>query len=184
MVMALLKLISPEGWAGIVVSLALGTLLAVQTVKTHYWHAQSDRFEWQYQHEFEAAATNRAAWRQAAVAAERADAANKARVEAEQTTINQQRGSSYEERIAAARARAGSVPHSPSGDHQGSSGTAPVRAVPAAPGSPAQAPGEDGLSDALIATEQAIQLDELIKWVRQQHAVEVNGRQQAAPGHP
>ena len=27
----------------------------------------------------------------------------------------------------------------------------------------------------MIATEQAIQLDELIKWVRQQHAVRVDG---------
>jgi hypothetical protein len=30
-------------------------------------------------------------------------------------------------------------------------------------------------NDALTATEQAIQLDELIKWVRQQHAIDVNG---------
>jgi hypothetical protein len=40
----------------------------------------------------------------------------------------------------------------------------------AAPGAAAQAAGEDRLppADALTATEQAIQLDELIKWVRAQ----------------
>jgi hypothetical protein len=31
----------------------------------------------------------------------------------------------------------------------------------------------------LIATEQAIQLDELIAWVKRQHAVEVNASQSA-----
>ena len=53
---------------------------------------------------------------------------------------------------------------------------APVPGLPAAAGGAAQAAGEDGLSaaDALTATEQAIQLDELIKWVRQQHDVRIN----------
>jgi hypothetical protein len=51
--------------------------------------------------------------------------------------------------------------------------------MPGLPGSAAraaQAPGEDRLpaEDALIATEQAIQLDELIRWVRQQSAVDPN----------
>ncbi len=47
---------------------------------------------------------------------------------------------------------------------------APMPGLPAAAGSAAQAAGEDRLSrpDALTATEQAIQLDELIKWVRAQ----------------
>jgi hypothetical protein len=181
--LTLLKLIT-EGWAGIIVSATLGVLLALQAGKTHHWKAESSRFEQLYKLEVHNHETDLVTYRDAVKRAEAADAANKARVETEQTAINQQRGSSYEERIAAARARASGVSHSPSGDHQGSPGTAPVRTLPAAPGSPAQAPGEDGLSDALIATEQAIQLDELIKWVRQQHAVEVNGQQQTAPGHP
>jgi len=50
-----------------------------------------------------------------------------------------------------------------------------VPGLSAAPGGSPQAPGEDGFSDRLIATEQAIQLDELIKWVKRQAAVEVNG---------
>ena len=46
----------------------------------------------------------------------------------------------------------------------------------APPGGAAQAPGQDRLppQDALTATEQAIQLDELIKWVRKQAAVDNN----------
>ena len=49
----------------------------------------------------------------------------------------------------------------------GAGGSAPVPGLSAAAGGTAQAAGEDGLprSDALTATEQAIQLDELIKWV-------------------
>jgi hypothetical protein len=48
--------------------------------------------------------------------------------------------------------------------------------LPAAAGRPAQAAVQNGLpaADALTATEQAIQLDELIKWVRNQHDVDPN----------
>jgi hypothetical protein len=51
-----------------------------------------------------------------------------------------------------------------------------VPLLPAAPDGPAQAADQDRLSqsDALTATEQAIQLDELIKWVRRQHEVDPN----------
>ena len=60
---------------------------------------------------------------------------------------------------------------------------APVSGLSAAAGSAAQAAGEDGLpaSDALTATEQAIQLDELIKWVRHQHGVDNNPKAVASP---
>jgi hypothetical protein len=63
----------------------------------------------------------------------------------------------------------------------GSGRTAPVSGVPAPTRSPVAAAGQDGLSadDKLIATEQAIQLDELIKWVKAQAAVDVNGAQAA-----
>jgi hypothetical protein len=48
--------------------------------------------------------------------------------------------------------------------------------LPAAAGGLAQASGQDRLpsADALIATEQAIQLDELIRWVEAQHTVDPN----------
>jgi len=58
--------------------------------------------------------------------------------------------------------------HVPTANQQGYS------RVPAASGGPSQTPGEDRLSvaDALLATEQAIQLDELIKWTKAQAAVQ------------
>jgi hypothetical protein len=108
------------------------------------------------------------------------DAANKTRVETEQSTINQQSGSSYETRIADARARAAErVRNGTPAANPGSGRTAPVSGVPAPTRSPVAAAGQDGLSadDKLIATEQAIQLDELIKWVKAQAAVDVNGVQ-------
>jgi hypothetical protein len=48
-----------------------------------------------------------------------------------------------------------------------------VPGLSAAPAGAAQAASQDRLPapDALTATEQAIQLDELIKWVRAQHEV-------------
>jgi hypothetical protein len=57
--------------------------------------------------------------------------------------------------------------------------------LPAAAGGPAQAAGDQRLPAglALTATEQAIQLDELIKWVRRQAAVDPNGSE-ACPVHP
>jgi hypothetical protein len=53
----------------------------------------------------------------------------------------------------------------------------------AAAGGVAQAAGQDRLSagDALTATEQAIQLDELIKWVKAQTAVDNNTEAVASP---
>ena len=61
------------------------------------------------------------------------------------------------------------------------------RALPglsAASGGAAQAAGEDRLPapDALTATEQAIQLDELIKWVKAQAAIDPNEVRKVPPG--
>ena len=52
-------------------------------------------------------------------------------------------------------------------------------AVPAPAGAVAEGTGKDRLpqSDALTATEQAIQLDELIKWVKAQSLVPVSSEQ-------
>jgi hypothetical protein len=51
-----------------------------------------------------------------------------------------------------------------------------VPGVPAPARGAAQTAREDGLSqaDALTATEQAIQLDELIKWLRAQPSIDAN----------
>ncbi|HEU5482166.1 MAG TPA: hypothetical protein VFU80_03605 [Sphingomicrobium sp.] len=117
-------------------------------------------------------------YRAAAEQARRQDAENLARVKAEQAAINERTENDFQSRIAAARATAerlrrdaGSAP----ADRR-AGGTARVPGLPAAANGASQGAGENGLSDTerLIATEQAIQLDELINWVRRQAAVDVS----------
>jgi hypothetical protein len=115
-------------------------------------------------------------YRTAAAQARKADADNKAKVEADQRAINESTAHEYEARIAAVRARyerlqprTGTVASGPR--------ATPVSVVSNTPSGANPAPAQDGLSadDRLTATEQAIQLEELIKWV--------NG-QTAANAHP
>jgi hypothetical protein len=168
-----------QGWLGLALGLALGFLLVMQKGETRHWEKESHRFEQLYRLEVAAHQADLVTYRDAVRRAEEADKANAQRVVAEQAAINSTRGSSYETRIAAARARARGLPHGPSGDHQSGPGAAPVPGLPAAAGGAPEGADQDGLSadDRLLATEQAIQLDELIKWVRQQHGVDINGRQ-------
>ncbi|HET9460193.1 MAG TPA: hypothetical protein VFO51_09460 [Sphingomicrobium sp.] len=119
-----------------------------------------------------------ASYRAAAERARQADAANAARVKASQAAINERTANDYETRIAAARASAGRLRRQAgAGGDSGGGGTAPVPGLSVAAEGVAQGAGQDRLppAEALIATEQAIQLDELIKWVRRQHAVSVDG---------
>jgi hypothetical protein len=115
-------------------------------------------------------------YRAAAEQARLEDAANLARVKAEQAAINERSSNDFETRIADARARAGQLREQAAGAaaDPGNGGSAPVPGFSAAAGRVAEGAGEDGLpvDDALIATEQAIQLDELIKWVKAQGAVQ------------
>jgi hypothetical protein len=118
-----------------------------------------------------------AGYRAAAAQARAADAANAARVEAEQAAINERTEDEYQTRIAAARADARRLRrYTAAAADSGDGGRAPVPSLPAPTGGAAQSAGQDGLpdTDKLIATEQAIQLDELIKWVRAQAAVDPN----------
>jgi hypothetical protein len=118
-----------------------------------------------------------AGYRVAAAQARAADAANVARVKAEQSAINERTEDEYQTRIAAARADARRLR-----DNQAAAANSGIGRGASVPGLPtpasgtAQAANEDRLSESnrLIATEQAIQLDELIKWVRQQHAIDPN----------
>lgn len=181
----LLSLINPQGWVGIVLSAALGILLAIQVGHTHHYKNLAQTNELAYQHEHSAFLQTIVNYQRAAEQARQADAANKARVEAEQRAVNQRTNASYEARIADARARADRLRSQlEAATHPSGPSAAPVPGVRPAPGSSPQAPGEDGLSDALIATEQAIQLDELIKWVKQQAGISVNGPKQTAPSGP
>ncbi|MBB5987415.1 hypothetical protein [Sphingobium lignivorans] len=117
-------------------------------------------------------------YRAAAETARAQDAANKARVEREQATINRETVDDYEARLAAARALAERL----RADRAASAraGSAPVAPVPGtgqSAGRADEATCEDRLpfADALTATEQAIQLDALISWVQRQTAVDVGG---------
>jgi hypothetical protein len=154
---------------------AAGVYLLVQDRKQ--WKSTATNRQAQLVAEKSAHATTVANYRAAADRARRLDAENIARVKAEQTAINERTSHEFEARIAAARAHAERLRRQPTGSaaNPGSAGATPVPGVPAASGRAPRTAGEDGLSvtDRLIATEQAIQLDELIKWVKRQAGVDV-----------
>ena len=114
-------------------------------------------------------------YRSAAETARAADRANAERIAAEQRAINERTQNDFESRLAAARTRAGQLrlaAQAPADPGHGRA--APVPGLPAASGRASDTAGENRLPapDALTATEQAIQLDELIKWVRAQAKVD------------
>jgi len=177
--MTLFRLLGPQGIAGLVLSLALGGLLILEKDETRHWKTQSARFEQLHVQEQAALAVTAANYRAAADAAHAADQANLERVAAQQRAISERSSDDYEARIAAAHALArrlrGETAAAAADPRPG--GAAPVPGLsPSATGA-AERAGEDRLpqSDALLATEQAIQLDELIKWVRRQHEVDPGG---------
>ncbi|MBV9528548.1 hypothetical protein [Sphingomonas sp.] len=178
----ILRLLNWQGIAGLVASIGLIGLVLAQHVAAIHWHRESDRFEKLYADEQLAFARTTTAYREAVEQARADDKANATRVAGEQQTINQRTSDDYEKRLADARSTAdrlrAQLAAAPA--HPGTGGAAPVPGLSAAAVGPPQAAGEDGLSDALIATEQAIQLDELIKWVRRQAGVNPNGGPGAA----
>ena len=181
----ILRLLNWQGIAGIGVSLALLAMLTVQKLEAVHLKKQSEQYEQLYQQEQAAFATTVANARAAADQARAADHANAARVVTEQNAINGRIASDFEARLAAARADAQRLHlQSQAAADPGASRDAPVPGVSAAPGGPAEAAVEDRLpaSDALTATEQSIQLDELIKWVKEQAAVDNNPKPVAS--HP
>jgi hypothetical protein len=172
----ILRLLNAQGVVRFVACLALALLLLLAKADVHHWKKQSSQLEQLYRGEQAAHAGTIANYRAAAEAARAADLANAERAAAEQRSINERTKDAYEKRIADARAVAGRLRTATAADDRGGRRNAPLSGLPAASGGAAQAAGEDGLpeSDALTATEQAIQLDELIKWVRQQHEVDPN----------
>jgi hypothetical protein len=178
--MSLLRLLNIQGIAGLVASVALALLLVTQKGETRHWKKQSDHFEQLYRGEQAALAGTVANYRAAATQAAAADKANAERVAGEQRTINERTSNDYETRLADARARAAAQRLRPqaasAAADSGRRGPAAVPGLPAPARGADQAAGQDRLppTDALTATEQAIQLDELIKWVRRQHSVDPN----------
>ena len=183
--MSLLRLLNGQGIAGLAASFALAVLLVIQKGETRHWKKQSGQFEALYRAEQSAFAATAANYRAAAEAARADDLANMQRVAAAQHAINQRTADDLEARLADARARADRLRLQPAAAaaDPGSGPSAAVSAIPASAGGAGQAAGQDGLPvpDALTATEQAIQLDELIKWVRKQANVDMNAPPVASP---
>ena len=176
--MSLLRLLNPQGIAGFAASICLALLLFLQKGEARHWKKQSSQFEQLYAAGQATLAGTVANYRAAAEAARVADSANAQRVAAEQRAINERTQDDFESRLAAARAHADRLrlAAKASADPR-RGGAAPVPALPAAAGRAAEAASENRLppADALTATEQAIQLDELAKWVRAQAEVDANG---------
>jgi hypothetical protein len=173
--MMLLRLLNAQGIAGLAASLCLAILLVIQKGETRHWKKQSASFDQLYRAEQAALAGTVANYRAAAEQARAADQANLAQVTAQQRAINERTSNDFETRLAAARSLAQRLrgQSSVAAADPGAGRGAPVPGVPAAPGGAAETTGEGRLppSDRLIATEQAIQLDELIKWIKAQAAV-------------
>ena len=177
--MTMLRILNPQGIAGIAISLALAILLLIERGETGHWKGESARFEKLYTQQQSALAGTIANYRVAADAARAADQANVERVTAAQHAINERTEHDYETRLAAARAAAerlrvqsAAAPADP-----GAGRAASVPRVADAADSADETSRKDRLpqSDALLATEQAIQLDELIRWMEAQTKVDPNG---------
>jgi hypothetical protein len=178
------RLLNWQGIAGIGVGLVLAILLVIQKGETTHWKKQSASFEQLYHQDQAAFATTVANARAAAETARAADKANVERVTAEQRAINERTSNDFEARLAAARARADRLRLDAKAAIDPSAGRSPsMPGLSATAGSAPQAARQDGLppEDALTATEQAIQLDELIKWVRAQAKVDNDPPAGASP---
>ena len=173
------RFLNMQGMIGIAASVLLLGLFLVKAGEARHWHKQSDRFEQLYLAEQSARAQTIANYRAAAETARKADLANAGRVAAEQRSISERTTNDLETRLADARARAlrlqlaDRAPPAPGGGSRAAAVPAPGPAAGAAGGAAAK----DGfpLADRLLATEQAIQLDELIRWVNAQAAVDTKG---------
>ncbi len=172
------RMLNLQGMIGIAASLLLLGLFLVKAVEARRWHKQADRYERQYLAEQGARAATIANYRAAAETARKADQANAARVAAEQRSISERTTHDLEARLADARARAQRLQlgaRTPAAAQRGR-GAADLPAAGAAPVVADRAAAQDGfpLADRLIATEQAIQLDELIKWVNAQAGLQTS----------
>ena len=190
--MTLFRLLNAQGIAGLAVAAVLAVLLVVAKIDTHRFKNQSAQFQQLYRAETKAHAETVASHKLATERARAADRANAERVEAAQASISERIAYDFETRLAGARARAQRLRESAQAPiDRGSGRDAAVPGLPTAPARPDEATGQDRLPgasrqvatswgprdpDRLIATEQAIQLDALIKWVLAQASVEPSDR--------
>jgi hypothetical protein len=168
---------------GLLGSLALLSGLAWLVSSRNHWKATAATNEQLYHSEQAAHAATVANYRAASIQAQTADAANVARVKAQATVTTERTSSEYEARIAAANVQYRRLQQTANAAaaNSGRSSSTPVSHVPGTTTSAPKAAKQDGLSaslpasDGLLATEQAIQLDELIKWVVGVEQIDVNG---------
>ncbi len=170
----------PTSWLYRILGIAAAAAALLWLVQSRdRWRDEARANEAHFHQEQAAHAATVAGFRAAADRARREDAENLARVKSEQTAINERTAHDFESRIAAAHASAqrlrGQAAAATADPRAG--GATPVPGLRASTESVAETAGEDRLpdTDRLIATEQAIQLDELIKWVKAQSAVSANG---------
>jgi len=171
-----LRLLDVQGIAGLAASLILAVLLVIQKGETRHFRKESARYEKLYRDGEVERASLIADFSAASERARADDRANAARVAANQQAINRSSLDDYQARIADARARAERLRQIPSADNRGSSGSAPVPNLSLAADGTHEVTNQDRLPDAerLIATEQAIQLQSLIDWIRAQSAIDPN----------
>ena len=175
----IMRILNPQGIAGLAASICLGLLLILQKGETRRWRMESARYEALHRSEQAAFAQTVAGYRAAAERARADDLANAERVAVQQNMINERTKNDFEARLANARAAAGRLRDREAAADPGARGSPPLPRLSAPSGGAAEVAGEDGLSDRLLATEQAIQLDELIRWVKRQAAVDPNGERAA-----
>ena len=166
----------PTAWLYRILGGALAVAVLLWLVQSRdHWRDEAREKDSLFHSEQAAHAATVASYRAAAERARREDAANLARVEAAQAHINERTKDDFESRIASARASAERLREqaAAAATDSGPGRAAPMPGLPAAAGGAADAAGQDRLpqSDRLTATEQAIQLDELIKWVKAQAGV-------------
>ena len=170
------RFLNLQGMIGIAASLLLFGLFLIKAGEARHWHKQSGRFEQLYLGEQGARAQTVANYRAAAETARAADLANANRVAASQRTISERTTHDFETRLADARTHAARLQfanRAPATTKRAARAS-PVSAASPTPGQAGRAAEENRLpdADALLATEQAIQLDELIKWVNAQSMVD------------
>jgi hypothetical protein len=151
--------------------------LAIVALFQHFEliHSRHEAAKWQQQLSAQKTALSQtiANYRTAADRAKAQDDAKNARTIQQQQSASQEVANEYEARIAAARREYQRLLATAKANPRSAAGT-DMSSISASAGGTAETPS-DGLS--LTATEQAIQLDELIKWVRAQHAIDPNKEQ-------
>lgn len=149
---------------------ALGFMLVSARSDAKHWHEQADRYEALYHSEQLALKATEANYRAAAKQAEAEDAANKARVERDQTQISQEVSHDYQTRLAALHARYDALRVRGSGAPAADPGGSGTADMPEASGPAGRFDGAGPL-DPFACEANTLQLSALQQWIKQQSAV-------------